>query len=191
MAGPSTDPVVYPDLSKLKKQTANFQKNEDETTPAATANYTDEPDEATQLEQFRYLVEHRGQEVVDYVLTLRQHNNDALDLNEELTGLVASHEALQASHEALQASYEAQQEELETVQADLAGARDRAKKLREELAAAKRELAATKGQLQAAQANNDDESIAHSRSTDHHQKIKWPDAPILTDGENPTFKAWS
>ncbi|KAL8856212.1 MAG: hypothetical protein Q9178_007177 [Gyalolechia marmorata] len=92
------------------------------------------------LEQFRYLVEHRGQEVVDYILTLRQYNDDALDLNEELTGLVTRYEELQAS-------YDTQQEELETVKADLVGSRDRAKKLKEELAAAKRELAATKGQL--------------------------------------------
>lgn len=64
---------------------------------------------------------------VGYILTLRQHNNDALDLNEELTGLVTSHEALQ--------------DELETVKADLAGSRARAKKLKEELAATKKELA--------------------------------------------------
>lgn len=53
MAGPSTDLVVYPDLSKLKKQTASFQKNvrrsiipgafddesqDEESTPAANTN---------------------------------------------------------------------------------------------------------------------------------------------------------
>ncbi|KAL8856042.1 MAG: hypothetical protein Q9178_007351 [Gyalolechia marmorata] len=173
MAGPSTDPVVYPDLSKLKKQTASFQKKvrrslvpgafddegqDDEATSAAPATTTDDPEQATQLEQFRYLFEDHGPELVEYILTLRQHNNDALNLNEELTGLVNSHEA--------------QQEELEAVKDDLAGARVRSKKLREELATAKRELATGKEQLQAAQADSDDESVAYSRSTDHHKKAK-------------------
>ena len=187
MAGPSTDPVVYPDLSKLRKQIARFQKNvqrsiipgafddesqDEESTSAANTN---NPEQATQLEQFRYLLEHHGNDLVEYILTLRQYNNDALDLNEELTGLVTSHDTLQ--------------EELETVKADLAGSPDHAKRLREELAAAKRELAAAKEQVRTAQANNDDGSIAYSRSTDFYKKIKWPDAPILTDGVNSTFEA--
>ena len=199
MAGPPTDPVVYPDLDKLKKQTANFQKNvrrsivlgafedesqDEESTPAAPTANTDDPEQATQLGQFRYLIKHQGNDLVEYILTLRQHNNDALDLNDELTGLVTSHEALQTSHEALQ-------EELETVKADLAGSRNRAKKLREELAAAKRELAASKEQPQTAQGDDDDGSITRSRSSDQRKKVKWPDAPILTDGVNPTFEAWA
>ncbi|CAL8575017.1 hypothetical protein XPA_000962 [Xanthoria parietina] len=111
-------------------------------------------EQATQLEQFRYLIEHYGNDFVEYILTLRQNNNEALDLNEELTGLLTSHEVLQ--------------EELETVKA---GSRDRAKKLREELVAAKRELAATKEQLETAQANDDDGFIAYSRSTDYYKKL--------------------
>ncbi|KAL8856216.1 MAG: hypothetical protein Q9178_007181 [Gyalolechia marmorata] len=84
MAGPSTDPVVYPDLSKLKEQTASFQNRN-----------TNNPEQATQLEQFRHLIMHHGDDLVEYIPTRRQHNNDALDLNEELTGLVTSHEILQ------------------------------------------------------------------------------------------------
>lgn len=73
---------------------------------------------------------------------------------------------------------------MDTVKAALAGSRDRTRKLREELAAAKE-------QLQTAQADNDSGSTTRSRSSDHHKKIEWLDAPILTDGVNPTFKAWA
>ncbi|KAL8997941.1 MAG: hypothetical protein Q9188_006203 [Gyalolechia gomerana] len=125
-------------------------------------------------------MKYHGESLVEYILTLRRHNNDALDLNEELTGLVASHETIQ--------------NDLETVKADLAGSRTRAKKLQEELATTKKELADAQQQLKTAQAQRDESPVGSKSSVHaehHHAKAKWPDAPILTNGENPTFEAWA
>ena len=131
MDSPETDPVAYPDLTKFKQHTVNFQKTvwrslipsvlEDNThTQTINTGITNDSEQATELEQFHHLMKHHGQELVDYILTLRQHNNDALDLNEEITSLVDQHEAMQ--------------DNLEAVKADLAGTCLHTKKLSQELA---------------------------------------------------------
>ena len=121
-------------------------------------------------------MKHHGQDLVDYIITLRQHTNDALDLNKEVIGLVTQSEMMQ--------------DDLETVKADLAGTRLRAKKQSQELATAKRELKEVQEQLNVAQAEGT-ESVTSSRSLHYLSKPKWPDAPILTDGISPTFEAWA
>ena len=112
MNSPETDPVAYPDLTKFKQRTVNFQKTvwrslipsvlEDNThTQTINTGTTNDSEQATELEQFHHLMKHHGQELVDYILTLHQHNNDALDLNEEITSLVDQHEAMQNNLEAI------------------------------------------------------------------------------------------
>ena len=142
---PETDPVAYPDLSKFKQRTINFQKTvqhslipsvEEDNTQTVNTEPINDSEQATKLEQFHHLMKHHGQDLVDYIITLHQHNNDALDLNKEMTGLVDQHEAMQ--------------DDLETVKADLAGTHLHTKKLGQELAKMK------EGQLRDTQMKRED-----------------------------------
>ena len=117
-------------------------------------------------------MKHHGQELVNYIITLCQHTNDALDLNEEITSLVDQHEAMQ--------------DNLEAVKTDLASTCLHTKKLSQELA--KKE-----GQLRDTHVEREDTGSRsiNWRSPQPPSRIKWPDAPILTDGVSPTFEAWA
>ena len=131
MNSPETDPVAYSDLTKFKQCTVNFQKTvqhslipsvlEDNThTQTINTGTINDSEQVTELEQFHHLMKHHGQELVDYILTLHQHNNDALDLNEEITSLVNQHETMQ--------------DNLKAVKTDLASTCLCTKKLSQELA---------------------------------------------------------
>ena len=111
-------------------------KEDNINTQTVNTELINDSEQAIKLEQFRYLMKHYGQDLVDYIITLHQHNNDALDLNKEMTGLVNQHEAMQ--------------DNLKTVKADLAGTCLRAKKLDQELAKMK------EGQLRDTQMERED-----------------------------------
>lgn len=147
---------------------------DDDQTPIAE-NFND-PKQATKLEQFWHLMKHHGQDLADYIITLRQHTNDALNLNEEVTGLVTWSKTIQ--------------DDLQTVKADLAGTCFCVKKQGQELAMAKKELKEAQEQLKAIQAEGT-KSVTSSKSSHHPSKPKWPDAPIFTNGVSPTFEAWA